>query len=51
MIGISQRSQATITIRRKGGASLDMFNASDVTVATVPITTRSRRCFMLMQED
>ncbi len=51
MIGISQRSHATITIRRKGGASLDMFNASDVTVATVPITTRSRRCFMLMQED
>ena len=51
MIGISQRSQATITIRRKGGVSLDMFNASDVTVATVPITTRSRRCYMLMQED
>jgi hypothetical protein len=44
MIGISQRTSPNIAIMRRSGSSLS-------TVATVPITPKSRRYFMLMEED
>ncbi len=44
MIGISQRTSPNIAILRRSGSAFS-------TVATVPITAKSKRYFMLMQED